>query len=134
MSNQGRQLHAVSAWVMLCRSTSELGGLWPGANVPRYGQQRLHGQLILPVTDSAAVALTAEAGLLLPLAARPSSQTTCISDRSALLGLPHPWAWKHRDWPLSLALHAISISPRSSFAQAEDVKALQGLHLLVAWA
>ncbi|KAK9784757.1 hypothetical protein WJX73_001773 [Symbiochloris irregularis] len=69
------------------RSTSELGGLWPGMNVARYARQHLWGQVVLPLGESAALALTAEAGLLLPLAARPACMATCITDRFFLGGV-----------------------------------------------
>lgn len=77
-------LHQPHLLVWGCRSTSEVGGLWPGQNVSRYGRQHLQSTWLLPLSEAAALALTGEAGLLLPLAARPwAGKATCITDRCA---------------------------------------------------
>jgi outer membrane protein insertion porin family len=71
------------------RSTTELAGLPGAAAALRFAKQHLVAQLALPAGPSAALSLTAEAGVLLPLGARGLAHGggSAISDRFFLGGL-----------------------------------------------
>lgn len=71
------------------RCETQLAGLGPDANLLRFARQHCAGKVAFPVSagGGASLALTAEAGLLLPWGARSWATPTSISDRFFLGGL-----------------------------------------------
>ena len=66
--------------VAACRSTSSLGGLWPGTGVPRFARQHLAAEWILSLLPQTALVLNADAGAICPL----GGSATHITDRCCL--------------------------------------------------